>query len=127
MDRLRDPPAALINVGELTSFHEDNARLIPLLDEAGGRLDRVVIGRMGPGEHGVSFAKGAMTIACTDAWMSSPHAAMRPEGGGFVLEDMGSRNGIVVGGRRVLNHGLSLGDVFVLGRTAWGFLGPPYR
>jgi MoxR-like ATPase len=53
--------------------------------------------------------------------ISSQHAIIKREGNGYQLEDAGSSNGIVVGGRRVLSCPLHGGAVFALGDVEFAF------
>lgn len=66
-------------------------------------LDEVLIGRM-PGAH----------LELPQPSVSRRHARIRrdPSGSrsGFLLEDLGSTNGVIVGNRRVRRHELSRGD-----------------
>jgi DNA-binding response OmpR family regulator len=48
-------------------------------------------------------------------WISRKHAILRRQGGQFVLEDAGSKNGVFVNGRRIVKpHSLTDGDVIQL-------------
>ena len=53
--------------------------------------------------------------------ISSQHAVIKRDGNGYQLEDAGSSNGIVVGGRRVLSCPLQSGAVFALGDVEFAF------
>jgi MoxR-like ATPase len=53
--------------------------------------------------------------------ISSQHAVIKRDGDGYQLEDAGSSNGIVVGGRRVLSCPLHGGAVFALGDVEFAF------
>src|SRR5436190_23824555 len=50
-----------------------------------------------------------------DVGISRRHCRVRPEGAGFVVEDLGSRNGTLVNGNRVQLHALVDGDVLRTG------------
>lgn len=56
-----------------------------------------------------------------DPWMSSRHAQLFREGHRFLLEDLGSTNGIVVNGQSVKRHVLEHGDLVETGRTFWSY------
>lgn len=60
-------------------------------------------------------------VEVTDPLMSQRHARVVADGGTFVLEDLGSRNGTSIGGRAVQRVSLEDGDFFETGRTAWVF------
>lgn len=48
-------------------------------------------------------------------WISRKHAVLHRQGGQFVLEDAGSKNGVFVNGRRIVKpHSLTDGDVIQL-------------
>ncbi len=55
-------------------------------------------------------------IVLRDLWVSGKHAEIRRKGGGFVLVDLNSSNGLHYNGRRVPRAALSPGDVFTIGR-----------
>jgi hypothetical protein len=57
-------------------------------------------------------------VVLDDANVSRRHAAVRPSGGSWIVEDLGSTNGVKVNGRRI--HGpqsLKRGDVIELGTS----------
>ncbi|GAC1347110.1 MAG: hypothetical protein NVSMB23_25870 [Myxococcales bacterium] len=60
-------------------------------------------------------------VRLLDAAVSGNHAAIRAAGGGFEIEDLGSRNGVLVNGRRTGRCALRDGDVITLGTTELGF------
>ena len=67
-------------------------------------------------------AGGELTFEAADAMMSRRHARVVPVGvGQYVLEDLGSRNGTLVGGKPIQSHHLTDGTIFEMGRTAWIF------
>jgi hypothetical protein len=105
------PRDALVRIGLLTELHRDAAAVWAL------EGPRVSFTR---GETaGAVSEDGTLTVRCVDPWMSSQHARLEREGGGWRVVDDGSRNGVLVGDRRVSQHALRPGEVFVLGRTAW--------
>ena len=57
------------------------------------------------------------TITFDDTNVSREHAEIRPDGGGFVLTDLGSTNGTTVNGDPVSAHRLADGDHVTLGGT----------
>jgi len=59
-----------------------------------------------------------------DPWMSTQHARIveGPQGGRLFVEDLGSRNGVLVNGARVERAPLLHGDVVEMGRTFWVFV-----
>jgi sigma-54 dependent transcriptional regulator, acetoin dehydrogenase operon transcriptional activator AcoR len=61
---------------------------------------------------------GQLEIAIDDPWASTLHARLVREGGRFVLEDAGSRNGTIKNGAPLtVRSTLEDGDVIELGRT----------
>jgi MoxR-like ATPase len=72
--------------------------------------DRVSIGRHGEND-----------LCVPSESISSQHAVIKRDGDGYQLEDAGSSNGIVVGGRRVLSCPLHSGVVFALGDIEFAF------
>jgi transcriptional regulator with GAF, ATPase, and Fis domain len=60
---------------------------------------------------------GHHEISIDDPWMSTAHARLVREGRGFVLEDLGSRNGTLRNGTPTTRASLDDGDVIELGRT----------
>jgi transcriptional regulator with GAF, ATPase, and Fis domain len=79
---------------------------------------------IGAGEHGgfgVSGPPHALRgqLELEDAWASAEHAHLRASFGGFLLEDAGSKNGLVINGQRARRHRLVDGDSFEVGRSAF--------
>jgi hypothetical protein len=68
--------------------------------------DRAVIGR-----------SRECDVQIADPNVSRQHAELRREGGGFVIVDLGSTNGIEVNGRRVKRATLEPGDRISIGQT----------
>ena len=54
-------------------------------------------------------------VTLDDPNVSRRHAELRNEGGGWVVADLGSTNGVKLNGHRVNEHPLSPGDEIVLG------------
>ncbi len=85
--------------------------------------DEVVLGRGDPyrTRHSKYFVD--------DPWMSSRHAALRKAPPGspapFLIEDLGSTNGVMLNGHLVDTAALSSGDLVETGRTFWLFLEEP--
>jgi len=82
-------------------------------------IDRVDIGRATP--RSVQRVGGVLALGVEDKSMSSSHARLARDGRRWLLEDAGSRNGVVLNGERVENGALVDGDVFELGETLWLF------
>lgn len=71
-------------------------------------MDRVTIGRSGSSDVPLMHDKA----------VSSLHAVLEPVGGGWCLQDVGSRNGTFVRGERILGmRALRHGDEVAFGRT----------
>src|SRR5687767_3638766 len=60
-------------------------------------------------------------VAVRDILLSRRHCRLEPQGRGWVLLDLGSKNGTAVGGRRVTRQPLSDGDVLEIGKTRVSF------
>lgn len=60
-------------------------------------------------------------ITLSDSNVSRMHAAVRPSGTGFVIEDNGSTNGTKVNGSPVTTHVLADGDVITIGTARLRF------
>ncbi len=56
-------------------------------------------------------------IVIEDARASRRHCTLQPAGGGYLLRDLGSRNGTRVDGREVSETFLRFGEAFVIGKT----------
>ncbi|HEX6837429.1 MAG TPA: sigma 54-interacting transcriptional regulator [Polyangia bacterium] len=78
-------------------------------------IDQVIIGR-GARRH-VERTGNRLFIKLPDGRVSTSHATITAEGEAFVLQDAGSKNGIVVNGARATRHILRDGDVLECGRT----------
>lgn len=63
------------------------------------------------------------TIRIADESVSHHHALIEPRANGYSIRDVGSRNGVWLGKRRVEEHQLSDGDVLSLGRAKLVFRG----
>ncbi|HWM85409.1 MAG TPA: FHA domain-containing protein [Kofleriaceae bacterium] len=64
---------------------------------------------------------GASHIVIGDTFMSAEHAEIVCSASGFVLNDLGSTNGVFVNTRRISSHELVDNDVFKLGKTDFKF------
>jgi hypothetical protein len=74
------------------------------------------------GEYTVTMGRlPECTISFDDPNISREHAAIRPDGDGFVLSDNGSTNGTTVNGVAITAHRLVDGDVIGLGATTIEF------
>lgn len=60
-------------------------------------------------------------VVLTSPFASRFHAEVRPEGGGYVLHDLGSRNGTRVNSTRVTARQLHPGEQILIGREAFRF------
>lgn len=77
----------------------------------------LTLGRGDPGQR----RPGDGRLLVDDPWMSSRHAQLFREGPRFVVEDLGSTNGVVVNGQSVKRHALEPGDLVETGRTFWTY------
>jgi CRP-like cAMP-binding protein len=62
------------------------------------------------------------TIIIQDPTASRSHACVSFRDGAWIVEDLGSRNGILVGGRRIEDMPLKAGDTFQIGEVSFRFL-----
>ncbi len=82
-------------------------------------FDHVWFGR---GDRREVYTDGRQAkIRVDDAWMSEQHARLIVVAGQWLIEDLGSRNGVVVDGEAVDRVTLSDGAVIELGRTLFLF------
>jgi transcriptional regulator with PAS, ATPase and Fis domain len=97
----------------------DNLLAGPLRFSLAG-LEEVVIGR-GAARAGVRPLENdpkRAAIRLADAWTSSAHARLvRVAGGGWVLEDAGSKNGVLLDGEKTTRATLRDGQIIELGHT----------
>jgi DNA-binding NtrC family response regulator len=82
-------------------------------------IDRVAIGRAV--EPSASRTAGALALGVPDKAMSTAHARLVRDGRRWMLEDAGSRNGVLLNGEREDRAQLVDGDLFELGETLWLF------
>ena len=78
-------------------------------------IDEVTLGR--GAERRLEVQGRRALIELPDAGMSRVHARATRAFGGFVIEDAGSKNGTLVGGRTAARVELADGDVIEVGRT----------
>lgn len=70
----------------------------------------------------VEIGRAVQGIALpNDQGVSRRHAAITCDGGQYVLQDLGSRNGTYVNGMRVTTHALRPGDMISVGGTLLAF------
>jgi DNA-binding NtrC family response regulator len=72
---------------------------------------------LGPGERLIVGADAVADVRVFDRAVSGRHCAVFVEAGRPVVEDLGSKNGVFVGGARVERAYLGPGAAFVIGRT----------
>ncbi len=90
-------------------------------------LDEVIIGRA-PARHHArqrhEEGSNILTLGVPDQRMSQPHACLVFDGNRWVLEDMDSKNGVVLNGVRHSRAALDDGDLFDLGHSIFLFRYP---
>jgi sigma-54 dependent transcriptional regulator, acetoin dehydrogenase operon transcriptional activator AcoR len=93
--------------------------LAPPMRVALADVDELVLARGPRGVERRARGEGGaqVTLRLPDRRMSSVHATLRRELGGFVLEDAGSTNGTLLNGAAVTRARLADGDCFELGHT----------
>ena len=85
-----------------------------------GGVDRVDLGRGAHRQIARARSAGAETlaIALADPRMSSKHVRLSRVGAAWIAEDLESKNGTWIGGKRVARRQLADGDVLLVGHTA---------
>ena len=78
-------------------------------------LDEVALGRAAADD--VARRGEQLALAAQDAGMSQRHARLVRDGSRWAVEDLGSKNGVLLNGRRVDRQPLADGDVLELGHT----------
>jgi DNA-binding NtrC family response regulator len=78
-------------------------------------VGRVVIGR--GREYAARRERDELVLELPDPHLSLQHAAVVREVGGWVLRDLGSKNGVKLGGERVAERQIESGDWIELGET----------
>jgi pSer/pThr/pTyr-binding forkhead associated (FHA) protein len=100
-------------------------RSIELVERSGSRA-----GRAHPlthGEHVIGRGAG-VSIALDDQDVSRHHARLEVDAEGVVVEDLGSKNGVFVGGSRLTERvRLSHGDTFSIGELTFEVNHPASR
>jgi DNA-binding NtrC family response regulator len=85
--------------------------------------DEVLLGRAG--RRGISREDRSgvprLSLGVDDAWMSASHALLRRVLGSWTIEDLGSKNGTLVDGRKCPRAELQDGDLIELGHTFFLF------
>jgi len=77
------------------------------------------------GDTSCSFGRSPEnSVVLANERVSRHHAEIRREGADYVLFDLGSANGVLVNGQRVLTHHLRAGDVFEIGDDVFRFDAP---
>lgn len=79
--------------------------------------------RLVVGARGATIGRSrSCDIVLEDANVSRQHAELRPRGGGWIVADLGSTNGVAVNGTRIEQaHALKAGDRIELGTTTLTF------
>jgi len=106
-----------------TMIYSTSARLARPLEEAGHRPPRALLAVQGrrlivPPAGATIGRSRDCEIVLEDSSISRRHAEIRPAGGGWTLEDLGSTNGVRLNGRALEGaQPLSAGDRVELGST----------
>ncbi|HTQ68542.1 MAG TPA: DUF3662 and FHA domain-containing protein [Solirubrobacteraceae bacterium] len=108
-----------------TMIYSESARLRGPVEEAQARRrpPRALLALGGrrllvPNEGGTIGRSRDCAIVLEDAGVSRHHAELRPDGDAWVLEDLGSTNGVLLNGRRIRGaQPLQDGDRIELGST----------
>ena len=78
-------------------------------------LDLVSFGRSP--DRSAEVVGRTLALGLPDRFLSTAHASLRRTGEGWLLEDLSSKNGTLVGGARIEKRLLADGDLFEVGRT----------
>jgi len=71
----------------------------------------------------ITIGREQSNVVCLEDWgVSRRHARVVPSDGTWVIEDLNSRNGVVVGGKLVTKQALAPGDEIVIGNARLRFL-----
>ena len=108
-----------------TMIYSDSARLRGPVQEANARRKppRALLALGGrrllvPSEGGTIGRSRDCAVVVEDAGVSRHHAELRPDEDGWVVEDLGSTNGVLLNGRRIRGpQALQDGDRLELGST----------
>jgi transcriptional regulator with PAS, ATPase and Fis domain len=94
----------------------------PLMGSARYRLDGIDEVLVGRGERRHAERAGQrLALKIPDSRVSAIHASICRRGDAYILQDSGSKNGVIVNGVRVERHVLDDGDIFEFGRTFFRF------
>src|SRR5262249_23076768 len=121
LSETEEPKEPVARIGAHLDLELECAR--PLAGPARYRLNAIDKVRLGRGDERVA-TKGehrTLSIAIPDAWMSAQHAELALTDAGWSLSDLGSKNGTLRNGERVLGASLADGDRIQLGRTFFRF------
>ncbi len=116
--RRHDPPATALYLG----LHADAPHVAPARYRLSA-TDRVEIGRSEQrfatrDRHG---GDETLTLGMCDVRMSESHARLSRTGEGWLVEDLGSKNGTWIGGQRIVRQALRDGDAIMAGHTVLVF------
>ena len=120
---VRRGPAALAGVPHLFLVLSCDRPSAPAMRCSLEHVDEVMLGRAGRRQASRADGSGVprLSVGVDDAWMSASHALLRRVLGSWTLEDLGSKNGTLVGGRRCQRAELEDGDLIELGHTFFLF------
>jgi len=104
VNRTISQPAAVAATGQ-----------IRLVSVAGPHLNQRF--QFGPGTVRIGREMGCGVMLAQDGVVSRSHAELSWSGKGWMIKDLGSRNGLWVNGVRVTEHMLSMGDQIGVGET----------
>lgn len=85
-----------------------------------GDVDRVDIGRTAEART-IIRGERSVTLALPDPRMSTTHCRLTRSGDDWVIEDLGSMNGTLIGALRIKKKNLDDGDTIIVGHTALMF------
>jgi pSer/pThr/pTyr-binding forkhead associated (FHA) protein len=117
-------PGDQIAIGEEAFRFEAPAehKPLPLTPQIVALRGSLVGRRFALGAAPLSFGRSAeSTVVIADRQASRRHAEVYHEAGGYVLHDLGSRNGTFVNGERTQSRMLRPGDQIAIGDEAFGF------
>ena len=100
-------------------------RLLSLTEPSGSAVRLILLDtweiEIGRGNAGIErqATPGGVAVqwGLPDEWASTKHARLRRVNKGFELEDLGSKNGTFVGGRKITKKLLENGDMFEVGNS----------
>jgi transcriptional regulator of acetoin/glycerol metabolism len=89
-------------------------------------IDRIELGRASEASPSMEPRDRVLEVRIPLRWVSGAHASVQREDAGWVLQDLGSKNGTFADGLALTGpHVLRAGEVFEIGRSFWAIESGP--